>query len=139
MNDIRRLRLQNQIFRHVATYYQKAAGTNNARKTLERAQENAGRTLNPFEAVDIHSFTEQVTDYCTFTRCELSPDGSFAKIFVSIWGSPREQERIMADIRRHAHGMRSSIAKHIRMRAIPQLVFVQDHSYEKASEVEKLL
>lgn len=139
MNDIRHLRLQNQIFRHVATYYQKMSGTNNARKTLERAQENADRTLNPFEAVDAQSFTEQVTDYCTFTRCELSSDGSFAKIFVSIWGSPKEQERIFNDIKRHAHGMRSSIAKHIRMRAIPQLAFVQDLSYEKASEVERHL
>jgi ribosome-binding factor A len=140
MNDIRKLRLQNQIFRHVATYYQKMNSAANARKTLEaEVEKDADSLKNPFEALDPARFTEQVTDYCTFTRCELSPDGSFAKIFVSIWGDAKEQERIMKDIKRHVQGMRSSIAKHIRMRAIPQLAFVQDHSFEKGSSVDKLL
>jgi len=138
VNDIRRLRLQNQIFRHVATYYQKMSGANNPRKTLDRVQA-AEVTHNPFEAVDPEKFTEAVTDYCTFTRCELSPDGSYARIFVSIWGNASEQERILKDIQRHAYGMRSSIAKNIRMRAIPQLTFVQDKSFEKAGQIDKLL
>lgn len=140
MNDIRKLRLQNQIFRHVATYYQKMSSSSRAATALEGAAEKSGDEVkNPFEALDPARFTEQVTDYCTFTRCELSPDGSFAKIFVSIWGDAKEQERIMKDIKRHVPGMRSSIAKHIRMRAIPQLAFVQDHSFEKASQVDKLI
>lgn len=137
MNDIRRLRLQNQIFRHVATYYQKMAGAKNARATLENSTQ--AETANPFELADVTKFTEQVSDYCTFTRCELSSDGSFAKIFVSVWGTEKEQERILKDIKRMVPGMRSSIAKNIRMRAIPQLAFVQDHSFEKASEVDKLI
>jgi ribosome-binding factor A len=150
MNDIRKLRLQNQIFRHVATYYQKMSRGQNVTMSLDTpvdvdktpeggAVKDAGEVKNPFETLDPARFTEQVNDYCTFTRCELSPDGSFAKIFVSIWGDAKEQERIMKDIKRHAHGMRSSIAKHIRMRAIPQLAFIQDHSFEKASQIDKLI
>lgn len=137
MNDIKRLRLQNQIFRHVATYYQKMAGAKNARATLENVTK--AESNNPFEAVDPDKFTQQVTDYCTFTRCELSSDGSFAKIFVSIWGDAKEQDRILKEIKRLVPGMRSSIAKNIRMRAIPQLTFVQDLSFEKAGEVNKLI
>lgn len=158
MNDVRRLRLQKQIFRHVATYYQKMAkghhkhdlgasesiaptseGLPPATNDTPAAVDSPAATHNPFAQFDAETFTEQVRDYCTFTRCELSSDGSFAKIFVSIWGTPQEQERIIKDIKRHAHGMRTSIAKHIRMRAIPQLAFVQDHSFEKAAETEKLL
>ncbi|MBN8222075.1 MAG: 30S ribosome-binding factor RbfA [Spirochaetes bacterium] len=137
MNDIKRLRLQNQIFRHVATYYQKMAGAKNARATLENVTK--AESNNPFEAVDPDKFTQQVTDYCTFTRCELSSDGSFAKIFVSVWGDAKEQDRILKEIKRLVPGMRSSIAKNIRMRAIPQLTFVQDLSFEKAGEVNKLI
>lgn len=135
MNDIRRLRLQTQIFRHVANYYAKYSGASNSRKTLELTD----AISNPFEAVDTAKFTEVVQDYCTFTRCELSSDGSFAKIFVSVWGNEKEQERILKDIQRHIHGMRQSIAKHIRLRAIPQLTFIQDRSFEKGSQVERLL
>jgi ribosome-binding factor A len=144
MNEIKRLRLQNQIYRHVATYYQKMSGA----RMSSFGQENeptveitadAAKSTNPFVAIEPENFTEKVSGYCTFTRCELAPDGSFAKIFVSIWGDEREQERIMKDIQKHAHGMRSSIAKHIRMRAIPHLAFVQDRSFEKADQVNRLI
>lgn len=172
MNEIRRQRLQNQIFRHVATYYQKMSrgqdgqglaldtksigapteGQDGQGLALDtkpipaptEAQPNPSptspfNTPNPFAHAEPHDFTRHMKDYCTFTRCELSADGSFAKIFVSIWGDEKEQERIMKDIKRHAYGMRSSIAKHIRMRVIPQLAFVQDRSFEKGAEVEKLI
>ena len=164
MNEIRRQRLQNQIFRHVATYYQKmsrgqdgqglaldtpavSAAEPTAIQALTGAQDTPTnpspsspfQAQNPFAQAEPHDFTQHMKDYCTFTRCELSADGSFAKIFVSIWGDAKEQERIMKDIKRHAYGMRSSIAKHIRMRVIPQLAFVQDRSFEKGAEVEKLI
>ncbi len=156
MNEIRRQRLQNQIFRHVATYYQKMSrgqdGQGLALETKSIGAPTDGQdgqtntsptspfnTPDPFAHAEPHDFTRHMKDYCTFTRCELSADGSFAKVFVSIWGDEKEQERIMKDIKRHAYGMRSSIAKHIRMRVIPQLAFVQDRSFEKGAEVEKLI
>ncbi|MBV6494157.1 MAG: Ribosome-binding factor A [Turneriella sp.] len=137
MNDVKRLRLQNQIFRFVATYYQKTSGAKNARATLENSEKAKGH--NPFVSADLSKFTEQVADYCTFTRCELSADGSFAKIFVSIWGTQKEQERILKEIKRLVPEMRTRIAKNIRMQAIPQLTIIQDHSFEKATHIDKLI
>lgn len=224
MNDIKRLRLQNQIFRLVATYYQKMSrgqddqglaldtrsidaatrgqdvhgleldrmsidaksrGQDGQSLTLDtmsineptggQASGEPGRTddqglaldtsavspaatpstgpveptslettetpgtTNPFSHSASNDFTRQVKDYCTFTRCELSPDGSFAKIFVSIWGDEKDQARIMKGIQRLVPGMRSSIAKNIRMRAIPHLAFVQDRSFEKGDQVARLI
>ncbi|MFZ5629971.1 MAG: ribosome-binding factor A [Spirochaetota bacterium] len=138
MNEIKRLRLQNQIFRHVALFFQKTTPSQSAKMTLAETQEQE-KIPNPFELAGIEDITRQVQDYVTFTRCELSADGSFAKLFVSVWGSPREQERLLKDIRQKVPALRTSIAKNIRMRAIPQIVIVQDTSFEKASEVDKLM
>jgi ribosome-binding factor A len=138
MNEMKRLRLQNQIFRHVALFFQKSAPSQSARRTLAKAQEKAGMP-NPFELASIEDITRQVHDYFTFTRCELSSDCSVARLHVSVWGSPREQERLMKDIRHKVPALRTSIAKHIRMRSIPQIVIIQDKSFEKASEMDKLL
>ncbi len=147
MNDIKRLRLQNQIFRLVATYYQKMSrGQDVHGLELDMPAVSAGEPMptdakssNPFAHADTNSFTRQVKDYCTFTRCELSPDGSFAKIFVSIWGDEKDQQQTMKAIKRMVPGMRSSIAKNIRMRVIPQLAFVQDLSFEKGDQVARLI
>lgn len=176
MNDIKRLRLQNQIFRLVATYYQKMSrgqddqglaldtpavsaaeprsigvpsegqdvlGLEADRMSVDatsRGQDDQTAVpTNPFAHGTSNDFTRQVKDYCTFTRCELSPDGSFAKIFVSIWGDEKDQERTMKGILRLVPGMRSSIAKNIRMRAIPHLAIVQDRSFEKGDQVTRLI
>jgi ribosome-binding factor A len=163
MNDIKRLRLQNQIFRLVATYYQKMSRGQDGQSLLldtmsidaaDRGQDVLGlppdrmsvdatppesTSNNPFAQGTSNDFTRQVKDYCTFTRCELSPDGSFAKIFVSIWGDEKDQERTMKGILRLVPGMRSSIAKNIRMRAIPHLAIVQDRSFEKGDQVARLI
>ncbi|GAB4432596.1 MAG: hypothetical protein OHK0011_15470 [Turneriella sp.] len=138
MNEIKRLRLQNQIFRHVALFFQKTTPSQSAKRTLAETQEKEG-ILNPFELAGIEDITLKVKDYLTFTRCELSADGSFAKLYVSVWGSPREQARLLKDIRQRVPALRTSIAKNIRMRAIPQIAVVQDTSFEKASEVDKLM
>lgn len=138
MNEIRRLRLQNQIFRHVALYFQKVSPARFGKQTLAEAQ-NATETSNPFELAGIEDITHQVQDYVTFTRCELSADGSFAKIFVSVWGNPHEQERLMKDLKKQVPALRSSIARNIRMRAIPQIAIIQDTSFEKAAEIDKKL
>ena len=45
----------------------------------------------------------------------------------------------MKGIQRLVPGMRSSIAKNIRMRAIPHLAFVQDRSFEKGDQVARLI
>jgi len=139
MNEIKRLRLQNQIFRHVALFFQKTTPSQSAKTTLADAQDKEAKIANPFELAGIEDITRQVQDYVTFTRCELSADGSFAKLFVSVWGNPHEQERLLKDIRQKVPALRTSIAKNIRMRAIPQIVIVQDTSFEKACEVDKLM
>ncbi len=182
MNDIKRLRLQNQIFRLVATYYQKMSRgqddqglafdtmsiqapsrgqdgqslmldmpavsavepmsiqpPNSGQAPESAIEATSNSTANPFQHADTNAFTRQVKDYCTFTRCELSPDGSFAKIYVSIWGDEKDQQQTMKAIKRMVPGMRSSIAKNIRMRVIPQLAFVQDLSFEKGDQVARLI
>lgn len=138
MNEVKRLRLQSQIFRHVVRYYQKMSGAGlNVQIPVDAI--NTTQSSNPFELASIEDITDAVHDYATFTRCELSSDASFARIFVNIWGSPHEQDRTLKEIRKHIHGMRSSIAKHIRMRVIPNLDIVKDDSLEKSRAVEKHL
>lgn len=138
MNEIKRLRLQNQIFRHVALFYQKTTPSQSAKMTLADVQ-NQAKIPNPFELAGSEDITQHVQGYVTFTRCELSADGSFARLFVSVWGSPREQKRLLKDIRNKVPALRSSVARNIRMRAIPQIAIVQDTSFAKASEIDRLM
>jgi len=137
MNEVRHHRLQNQIHRLVATYYQREIEEINSEKP-EIDSENKPEPKsdkNPFNA----SLTHTLPNYGTITRCELNPDGSFVKIYVSIWGTPTQQAKKLKEFKRHVPTIRSRIAKNIRMRVIPQIAIIQDLSYEKAEGIVDVL
>ncbi|MCS6971493.1 MAG: 30S ribosome-binding factor RbfA [Turneriella sp.] len=136
LNEVRRLRLQSQILRHTALFYQKFPPTESAKNALATTAEN---TTNPFELLPGEDISRKVGNYVTFTRCELSADGSRAKLYVSIWGDTAEKRRVMRNIRRQAPQLRASIARNIRMRQVPQLVFLPDLSFDRASRIERLI
>lgn len=64
---------------------------------------------------------------------KLSKDLSHAKVFISVFGKYPEQdyEHIVS-----AKGfIRSSLSKQIRLRKVPELEFVHDHSLEDGSDI----
>ena len=77
--------------------------------------------------------------FVTFTRCELSKDYSYAKVFVSIFGSEDEQMRTFEALKRCSPFIRGRIAKNIRTKKIPVVHFKLDKSIEKAARIEALL
>jgi len=76
--------------------------------------------------------------FSTFVKCNLSNDGSVAKIFVSIYEEePKKQETLKA-LNRSAGFIKSRIAKVIRVKVIPNVVFILDHSIEEMSKLGSL-
>ncbi len=61
--------------------------------------------------------------FLTFSRCELSRDGSSAKVFISIYAEQKEQFKAFKIIKQNTRLFRSIISKNIRMKYIPSLSF----------------
>lgn len=84
-------------------------------------------------------FRNPTEAFATFTGCELSNDGGYARVFVSLMGEPEEKKQTLHALQRASGFFRSSIRRNIRMQAIPQLQFVEDTSFENAQKTEELL
>lgn len=76
----------------------------------------------------------------TITRVEVSPDLSVARIYVSIMASGNS-DHVIEQITNHKNEIRGALGRRIgkQVRKIPQLVFIEDRSYEHASNIEELL
>ena len=77
--------------------------------------------------------------FVTVTDVQCSKDLSVAKVYVSFLG---KQERNDAGLRvlEHSKGyIRYELAKRIKIRKMPALVFVQDTSLETGNRIEKIL
>jgi ribosome-binding factor A len=75
----------------------------------------------------------------TVTRAEVSGDLQHAKIFVSVMGSPKEQELCLHGLR-HAGGyIQSKLAKRLETRFTPVIRFVLDQGVKKSIEMTRLI
>lgn len=75
----------------------------------------------------------------TVTGVDLSTDLRFAKVFVSVLGTPEQQGEAMEFLARAKSKIRHSLAQQTRLRYTPELDFRADHTAEHALEIEKIL
>ena len=77
--------------------------------------------------------------FVTVTDVSTSPDLRHARVYVSILGTPDEQQASLQGLR-SAHGyLQGRVARELRLKNTPELEFVLDDTAEKAFRLEKLL
>lgn len=77
--------------------------------------------------------------FITVTKAKISDDYRYAKIFVSVMGSPKEKKLTMSGLR-HAQGfVQAELSRRIKMRVFPEVSFELDESIEKAFQVTRMI
>jgi ribosome-binding factor A len=75
----------------------------------------------------------------TVTRAEVSGDLQHAKVYVSVMGSPREQQLAMYGLKHAAGFVQSKLAKRLQTRFTPVVSFVLDQGVKKSIEMTRLI
>ena len=75
----------------------------------------------------------------TVTRAEVSGDLQHAKVYVSIMGTPKEQQLCMHGLRHAAGFIQSKLAERLRTRYTPSIRMVLDEGVKKSIEVSRLI
>ena len=75
----------------------------------------------------------------TITDVELDPELLFAKVYVNALGEEERQPEVMMALN-HAKGfLRREVAKRVRLRKAPELIFKWDESLERGERIDALL
>jgi len=75
----------------------------------------------------------------TVTRAEVSGDLQHAKVYVSIMGTPKEQELCMHGLRHAAGFIQSKLARRLQTRFTPSVKFILDQGVKKSIEMTRLI
>src|SRR5438128_12514274 len=75
----------------------------------------------------------------TVTRAEVSGDLQHAKVYVSVMGTPKEQELCMHGLRHAAGFIQSKLADRLQTRFTPVINFVLDQGVKKSIEMSSLI
>jgi ribosome-binding factor A len=73
------------------------------------------------------------------TDVDVSGDLQHAKIFVSIYGTDEARAATMAGLKSATGYVRSELGHRIRLRRTPEVVFIEDRSIERGTQVLSLL
>ena len=107
-----------------------------ARLRVEKLQEAIKQELSKILLQDIK---DPRIKFVTVTGVELTDDISLAKVYVSLYGTEKDQEEAWQGLNKAVGYMRTEIAKRIRLRFAPALIFAKDTSMEYSAHIEELL
>lgn len=77
--------------------------------------------------------------FATITKVEVSADLRHAKIYVSVLGEKKEQDASMEALQKAKGFIRAELGKRVRLRYVPEVNFILDHSIDYGTRVLKLL
>lgn len=75
----------------------------------------------------------------SITSVDLSADLRYARVHVSIMGSPEQTREAFAAIRHAAGYLRRNLAQRLTTRTVPELTFLLDESLQRGARVLELL
>ncbi len=75
----------------------------------------------------------------TVTRAEVSADLQHAKVFVSLMGTPKEQDLCLHGLRHAAGFVQSKLGSRLKTRFTPSIRFVLDEGVKKSIEISRLI
>lgn len=75
----------------------------------------------------------------TVIRAEVAADLQHAKVFVSLMGTPKEQDLCMHGLRHSAGFVQAKLATRLKTRYTPSIRFVVDEGVKKSIEVTRLI
>ncbi|MBS1791869.1 MAG: 30S ribosome-binding factor RbfA [Acidobacteria bacterium] len=77
--------------------------------------------------------------FLTITEVKVSPDLRYARVFVSVLGSPEEQKRTLDLLNGEKSFVRQLIGKRFRLRHTPEISFVYDETIEHGDRLLQMI
>lgn len=79
----------------------------------------------------------RISDMVSITEVRVTNDLSYAKVFVSVFGTEDEKKDTLEGIRNAEGFIKKEIGRNVKMRIMPKLIFELDDSVEESLRLEK--
>ncbi len=109
--------------------------------SLQRtAKLNSEFQKNIYEVLSKSVKDPRITEMFSVTKVETDKELTLAKVYISVYGKDSEKTEATFEGIKSASGyVRRELYKIMRVRAVPQLMFVRDDSMEYSDRISKIL
>lgn len=81
----------------------------------------------------------RITGLISVTQVEVTNDLSIAKIYISLLGDEEKRKSCLQGLEKASGYIRTELAKRLKLRYTPELVFKMDESIEYGAKISKIL
>lgn len=104
-----------------------------------RADKLAHQLRNEISYIISRELKDPRIGFATITTVRVTPDLRAARIFISVLGTPEEQQATLAALQRATSFIRRQIAGRLRLRHTPEIQFKFDDSIEYGAKMDALI
>lgn len=104
-----------------------------------RAQRIGGQIREVISGLLVRGLKDPRIGFATITAVRVTPDLKHALVYVSVLGSPEQQQESLTGLVAASAFLRRELAHRLRMRHVPDLRFELDTSAEYGARIEELL
>ena len=104
-----------------------------------RAHRLAQELKNEISVIVAQEVRDPRIGLLTVTEVEVSPDLRYARIYISVLGSPEEKQKTLEALASASGYIRRQIGARIKLRHTPELTFAYDESVEQGDRMMQLI
>jgi ribosome-binding factor A len=94
---------------------------------------------NEISAIIMQEVRDPRVGFATVTEVKVSPDLRYARVFISVFGSPEEKKQTLDALAKATGFIRRQIGSRIKLRYTPELSFDYDESVEQGDRMMQLI
>ena len=106
-------------------------------KRINRISEEVKRTITDIVQNELKD--PRIPSITSISHVEVTNDLSYANVYVSVLGNDFDRDEAIEGLNSAKGFIKKELSKKIKLRAMPELIFIKDDSIEKALELDKLI
>ncbi|MDU2115594.1 MAG: 30S ribosome-binding factor RbfA [Peptoniphilus lacydonensis] len=106
-------------------------------KRINRISEEVKRTISDIVQNELKD--PRIPSITSISHVEVTNDLSYANVYVSVLGNDFDRDEAIEGLNSAKGFIKKELSKKIKLRAMPELIFIKDDSIEKALELDKLI
>lgn len=108
-----------------------------ANNRIDRISEEVMRALA--EAIRTVKDPRVKNGLVSITHCEVTGDLRYAKVYISVLGSPEDAKEVMRGLKSASGYLRREVGSRVQLRYAPELVFTLDTSITHGAHITEVL
>lgn len=107
------------------------------KKRISRISEEVKRAISDIMRTELKD--PRINDLTSISHVDVTNDLSYAKVYVTVLGNDEDRDRAVEGLNSAKGFIKRELAKMVKLRVMPELIFINDDSIERAFEINKLI